>query len=205
MLAKNAAIGESEKPNSAQHRSSSPDSRILLNIVHLGSGSSLYPRIARLGRSGTGRRPWCNRAARRNHSSLRQRKKEEGEAQMNRNAACAAHSQPNWMAWCAKIALPLTTAAVCAGVIVGLVPPPAPAAAAVYGQSAPARQWGVAAGNPRAAIRQLDCRQAWPYYEQSCLHDARQPNGRARMVRLIPMDAANRSVLPPRQHPSKPR
>jgi len=94
------------------------------------------------------------------------------------------------------------------------VPPPAPAAAAVSGQSAPARQLNFAAADPRAAImaagataiRQLDCREVWPYYEQSCLHDTRQPNGRARMVRLIPIDAKVRDVAPtPLQRPLKAR
>ena len=34
-----------------------------------------------------------------------------------------------------------------------------------------------------------DCsRQAWPYYEASCIRDRSQPNGQARVVRVISTD-----------------
>jgi hypothetical protein len=34
-----------------------------------------------------------------------------------------------------------------------------------------------------------DCsRQAWPYYETSCIRDRSQPNGQARVVRVISTD-----------------
>jgi hypothetical protein len=29
------------------------------------------------------------------------------------------------------------------------------------------------------------CRDSWPYYQLPCLHDSRQPGGRARAVRII--------------------
>jgi hypothetical protein len=32
------------------------------------------------------------------------------------------------------------------------------------------------------------CAQNWPYYARGCLRDERQPDGRARAVRLIPLD-----------------
>jgi hypothetical protein len=29
------------------------------------------------------------------------------------------------------------------------------------------------------------CTESWPYYQPACLHDGRQPGGRARAVRII--------------------
>jgi len=76
-------------------------------------------------------------------------------------------------------------AAVGAGMIVALIPPPGEAIAARTPQSSP--ETGKLAGVPaaRGAIRKPVCTQHWPYYEQACLSDLRQPNGDARAVRLI--------------------
>ena len=70
--------------------------------------------------------------------------------------------------------------------IVALIPPPGEAIAARNPQSSPA-ETGKLAGVPaaRGAIRKPVCTQHWPYYEQACLSDLRQPNGDARAVRLI--------------------
>jgi hypothetical protein len=32
------------------------------------------------------------------------------------------------------------------------------------------------------------CTESWPYYQPACLHDSRQPGGRARAVRVISTD-----------------
>jgi hypothetical protein len=44
------------------------------------------------------------------------------------------------------------------------------------------------------------CRESWPYYEPTCLHDARQPDGRARVVRVVSIErsVAGTSPLQPR-------
>ena len=64
-------------------------------------------------------------------------------------------------------------AAVCAAVMVALIPPPEAAVAARTPLSTD------------ADLRKPVCTQSWPYYEQSCLSDARQPDGNARSVRLV--------------------
>jgi len=78
-------------------------------------------------------------------------------------------------------------AAVGAGMIVALIPPPGEAVAARTPQSGPTEA-GKLAGVPAArgvAIPKPVCTQHWPYYEQACLSDLRQPNGNARAVRRI--------------------
>jgi len=127
---------------------------------------------------------------------------------MGRSVERAVYPQLSQMIRRARIALGILAAAVCAGMIVGLIPPSAPAAAAVPVQSAQARAPSLAAveiaAPSIAALPQRDCVRAWPYYERSCLRDGRQPNGQARVVRLIPIDAS--SVSPTRhQRTSKPR
>jgi hypothetical protein len=56
--------------------------------------------------------------------------------------------------------------------MVALIPPPEAA---------------VAARTPSTSAdsRKPVCTESWPYYEQSCLSDARQPNGNARSVRVV--------------------
>ncbi len=89
-------------------------------------------------------------------------------------------------------------AAACAGMMVALIPPPEPAVAARTPQSsvADAGKLAVAPAPRRSDIRKPVCTQSWPYYEQSCLSDVRQPNGKARSVRVIAaaITATKRSV-----------
>jgi len=36
-----------------------------------------------------------------------------------------------------------------------------------------------------AQDRRVACAESWPFYEPGCLHDGRQPGGRARTVRIV--------------------
>ncbi len=98
-----------------------------------------------------------------------------------------------------KSLLALIAAAAIAAVAVGLVPPPAPAIAATE-SGAPtitaANQAAVTMQAPVPAIHKGGCTQAWPHYEQSCLHDGRRANGNSRVVRVIANDrsAANHAL-----------
>jgi hypothetical protein len=76
-------------------------------------------------------------------------------------------------------------AAVCAGMIVGLIPPPGAALAAITPQASVDGNRAITAEARLADIRRPACRLHWPYYERVCLSDIRQPNGKARAVRLI--------------------
>jgi hypothetical protein len=112
-----------------------------------------------------------------------------------------------------KSILAVVGAAVIAAAIVGLIPPPEPAAAATEtGAStlaaAPtlAAAASFAAATPTAAAlpsaaaqtesEQRGCTRAWPYYEQSCLRNSRQTNGKTHVVRVIADDrsVANRAL-----------
>lgn len=82
--------------------------------------------------------------------------------------------------------LAITVAAVCAAVFVGFVPQPAPAVAAVEAPKpavpgAAKHDTGVSGINIGAAA----CVQAWPYYEPSCLRNARTPGSNVRVARII--------------------
>ena len=84
-----------------------------------------------------------------------------------------------------KLILAIASAAACAGVIV-LAPelgPKSAMAATQSGESGSLTQGFVAAkenGQPDGG-----CVQHWPYYEQSCLRDARRSDGVERVVRVI--------------------
>jgi hypothetical protein len=85
-----------------------------------------------------------------------------------------------------KNMLALVTAGVIAGLFVGLVPPPAPASAKTAGiaVSEPAAgRSAIAVSAP--TIRPGGCGQAWPFYEQACLRDSREPNSAARAARVV--------------------
>jgi hypothetical protein len=91
-----------------------------------------------------------------------------------------------------KSLLAFTAAATCAGIFVTLVPAPGPAAGATLTNIGKDPAPTISAGNgsllftnARGKGRYGDCREAWPYYEQSCLHDARQNDGKSRSVRVI--------------------
>jgi len=118
-----------------------------------------------------------------------------------------------------KSILAVIAAAVIAAVVVGLVPPPETAVAATE-TAAPsltasglvtpsfvapslvapslvaAMQAEAALPAPATQTDQSGCTRAWPYYEQSCLHSSRQPNGKTRVVRVIADDksVANRAL-----------
>jgi hypothetical protein len=108
-----------------------------------------------------------------------------------------------------KSILAVVAAAVVAAVVVGLVPPPETAVAATE-TAAPslaasglvtpslvaATQAEAALPAPAVQTDQSGCTRAWPYYEQSCLHSSRQPNGKTRVVRVIADDksVANRAL-----------
>ncbi len=86
-----------------------------------------------------------------------------------------------------KKMLALVTAAVIAGLFVGLLPPPAPASAktSVIAASEAAADRSAIAASPPPATSFGSCIQAWPYYEQSCLLDSREPNNAARAARVV--------------------
>ena len=95
----------------------------------------------------------------------------------------------------------ITAAAVCAALVVSVVPE-----VAVGGSPT--------IGAPVAGIRSVDrvadagalaridsgthhkaaCRQGWPYYEKACLHNGRQADGKAQVVRMIAIDRLTNSV-----------
>jgi len=80
-------------------------------------------------------------------------------------------------------------AAGCAAVFVGIVPPPAPAVAAIQSS----RHNAIVSvksdiTTPRADLRRTDCVQPWPYYEASCLRDSRRVESRSATVRMIALD-----------------
>jgi hypothetical protein len=116
-----------------------------------------------------------------------------------------------------KTIIAVIAAAAIAAVAVGLIPPPEPAVAAIEtgaptlgasnlgASNLAASNLGTttlaapslaaaahAAVTPSAAAVETEkggCTQAWPYYEQSCLHsNSRQRNGNARVVRVIAND-----------------
>ena len=101
-----------------------------------------------------------------------------------------------------KSILVVSAAAVMAAAFVGFVPPPAPAVAAFEAATPNAAGPAQAAATAPTAVQpdQSGCTGTWPYYEQSCLRNSRQPNGNARVVRVIAEDKSvvNRSRRAPR-------
>jgi hypothetical protein len=93
----------------------------------------------------------------------------------------------------------ILVAAVCAGVVVGFVPPPEPAAAAATPRANPRIEQNAAAINTAPVVAAASaCTQTWPYYEQSCLRDSRQLGRGAPTARVIP------SSYPVKAQTSKP-
>ena len=96
-----------------------------------------------------------------------------------------------------KKILAIVAAAACGAVIVGFIPPPAPAVAAGTSQAVPPHATSISDSSSPAIgaavripeIRKSVCTQAWPYYEPSCLHDGRS-DGKARVVRVVTADRA---------------
>lgn len=83
----------------------------------------------------------------------------------------------------------IMAAAASAALIVVLIPGFAPQVAAHASQPAFTERAPTAVA-PRAAghERKIVCRESWPYYEPACLRDDRQPDGRARVVRVISIE-----------------
>ena len=90
----------------------------------------------------------------------------------------------------------IIAAAGCAAFIVSVVPEVA------VGNSQNAGTIVASAGRidtaPEAGIdtrtqRKITCTQGWPYYEKACLHDGRQSDGKAQMVRMIAIDHLTKS------------
>ena len=71
-------------------------------------------------------------------------------------------------------------AAACVGVIVEIVPPSGPAVSLPI--------VGVPSKSTDAGTRYAVCIQGWPYYAPSCLRDSYQPDGMARVVRVVTAD-----------------
>jgi hypothetical protein len=83
-----------------------------------------------------------------------------------------------------KPMLAIAAAAACAGIVV-LAPELAPKSAMAATQS---DESGALARVKEQSQSDGGCLRHWPYYEQSCLRDARLPNGVARVVRVIAID-----------------
>ena len=82
--------------------------------------------------------------------------------------------------------LAISGAAVCAGIIVGFVPPPEPAAAAATPPANPRNELSNAAIKSAPVVATTSaCTQTWPYYEQSCLRDSRQAGRAAPTARVV--------------------
>ena len=82
----------------------------------------------------------------------------------------------------------IAAAAICAGVIVGFIPEPDPAAAAASSPSAPRNEKASAVADSAPVVAAASaCTQTWPYYEQSCLRDSRQAGGGASTARIVPI------------------
>lgn len=89
----------------------------------------------------------------------------------------------------------ILVAAVCAGIMVGFVPQPEPAAAAATPRSAPREQSNVAINSAPVVTAAFACTQTWPYYEQSCLRDSRQVGRTASTARVIPSGYAVKAAV----------
>jgi len=87
-----------------------------------------------------------------------------------------------------QILLAITAAAACAAFVV-IVPQLAPESAMASTQSGqsgvPLHEFVVA---KEAQNSKSDCSQGWPYYETTCLRDARRPSAAGRIVRVIAID-----------------
>jgi hypothetical protein len=52
---------------------------------------------------------------------------------------------------------------------------------------------GIPARIDTGTQHKITCTQGWPYYEKACLHDGRQSDGKAPMVRMIAIDHFTKS------------
>lgn len=84
-----------------------------------------------------------------------------------------------------KISAILASAA-CAYLLVTLVPGFTPEVAARAAPQPALPQAATGHDTTAAALhRKPACVETWPYYEPECLRDDRQPDGRARIVRIV--------------------
>ena len=87
-----------------------------------------------------------------------------------------------------KLILVIAAAAACAGIVV-FIPEfgPKSAMAATQSTDSGAPTLGVVVTKENWQSKG-GCLQNWPYYEHSCLRDARMPEGVGRIVRVITID-----------------
>ena len=101
-----------------------------------------------------------------------------------------------------KTLLACAIAAACAAIIVGSIPESTPAAASALtdGNSRALNIGARTSAAPGAvtpgAGRKADCRQAWPYYEATCLNDSKQASSKSRVIRVIALDRATTKPTP---------
>jgi hypothetical protein len=101
-----------------------------------------------------------------------------------------------------KTLLACAIAAACAAIIVGSIPESTPAAASALtdGNSRALNIGARTSAAPGAvtpgAGRKVDCRQAWPYYEATCLNDSKQASSKSRVIRVIALDRATTKPTP---------
>jgi hypothetical protein len=87
----------------------------------------------------------------------------------------------------------IVAAAACADAIVTFMPGFAPPVAAHAAQPPAIDQMAVTKDQgSAAAVSRPACVEVWPYYERACLYDARQPDGRARAVRVVSIERTAR-------------
>jgi len=94
----------------------------------------------------------------------------------------------------------ITAAAVCAALIVGVVPEVAVGSSQTIGAPV-ARVGSVSSLADASAPARIDggtqrktaCTQGWPYYERACLHNGRQSDGKTELVRMIAIDRLTHS------------
>ena len=94
----------------------------------------------------------------------------------------------------------IVAAAGCAALIVSVVPEVAVGSSqnartpvAGVGSIDRAADAGVPAGIDSRTQHKIACTQGWPYCEKACLHDDRQSDGKAQVVRMIAIDHLTKS------------
>ena len=94
----------------------------------------------------------------------------------------------------------IIAAAGCAALIVSVVPEVAVGNAqnagtpgASVGSIDRVAEAGIPPGIESRRQHKITCTQGWPYYEKACLHDGRQSDSKAQMVRMIAIDHLTKS------------
>jgi hypothetical protein len=95
----------------------------------------------------------------------------------------------------------ITGAAVCAGLLAGVVPGVAvgnsrtaePSVASIGSIDMPV--YGGATAHVDSGVKgKIACTRNWPYYEKACLHNSRRLDDQAHVVRIIPIDRLTKSA-----------